>query len=62
MKKAQCPFLRGGEACLGGGVSGEFSDPRVVGPYPALKHNDVFVSKAMSSHAEGQFGNKLRVD
>ena len=62
VKKSQCPFLRGGEACLVGGVSGEFSDPGVVSRNSILDQDDVFVAKAMSCHAEGKLRDKLCVD
>ena len=62
MKKAQCPFLRRGEACFVGGVPGELSDPGVVSPNPILDHDDMFPAKAMSCHAEGKLRDKLCID
>ena len=51
----RAPFFRGG------GVSGEFCGSGVVRPYAVFEGDDFVVVQAVSSHAESQFGNELRL-
>ena len=43
VEKTQSPILSGGKTCLGGGVSGESGSSGVVGPYPVLDSDDLFL-------------------